>query len=66
MTRAHPNLDNPKQASSQLVRQPATRKQMLPAKRKAALVAESSKRTAANNLTQYAATVTSRGCRPRK
>jgi len=32
MARAHPNFDNPKQASSQLVRQPATRKQMLPAK----------------------------------
>ena len=32
MTRAHPNLDNPKQASSQLDRQPAARKQILPAK----------------------------------
>jgi len=32
MVRAHPDFDNPKQASSQLVRQPATREQMLPAK----------------------------------
>ena len=32
MARAHPDFDNPKQASSQLVLQPATRKQMLPAK----------------------------------
>jgi len=31
MARAHPNLDNPKQASSQLVRRPAARKQILPA-----------------------------------
>ena len=32
MARAHPNFDNPKQASSKLVRPSAARKQVLPAK----------------------------------